>query len=181
MPGTRLVSVRVGRVVPVTVGALVDKAALLDRHGVRVTAQRLVSCGAVSDRPQSAAAMLAAVVWSEIGGVSLEAMEDALVTLADRSISGRIQPAGSRRAPRTGSMPTRHHLVCRTCDQVPIRLCRRQGAMSASGRELGPGDRRSPGHLPGPMSRRRRGGYCLGRRVIAFPYRGTTEARRRWI
>jgi hypothetical protein len=94
LTGTRLVPVPVGRVVSVTVGALVDKA-LLDRHGVRLTARRLVSCGTVSDRPQSAAAMLAAVVWSEIGGVSLQAVEDALVTLTDTSIIGRIQPAGS--------------------------------------------------------------------------------------
>jgi Fur family ferric uptake transcriptional regulator len=159
------------------VGAPVDRVALLRRHGVRVTAERVVSCGAVSDRSHSAPAMLAAVVWSEICAVSLQAVQDALVTLTDRSTSGAFGPrgrrraartgstptrhhlvSGRRRAARTGSTPTRHHLVCRTRGQVSMRLGRRQGTVSASGRELGIGHRRSPGHPLGTMSRLRPAG-----------------------
>ena len=73
-------------------GAFVDKAALLRRHGVQVTAQRLVVLRAVSDRPHSAEAKIAAVVESEIGAVSLQTVYDVLATVAVRGIIRRMQP-----------------------------------------------------------------------------------------
>jgi Fur family transcriptional regulator, stress-responsive regulator len=95
-----------------------DGAALLRRHGVRVTAQRLAVLGAVSERPHSTAAEIAAVVRGRIGAVSLQAVYDALATLTDRGIVRRIQAAGSpaRYEDRVGD--NHHHLICRACGRM---------------------------------------------------------------
>ena len=61
----------------------VDRTALLRRHGVQVTAQRLAVLRAVSSRPHSTAADIEAVVQDDIGAISLQAVYDALGTLAD--------------------------------------------------------------------------------------------------
>ena len=98
-------------------GASVDKATLLRRHGVQVTAQRLVVVRAVSDRPHSTAAKIAAVVRSEIGAFSVQAVSDALATITDRGIIRRIQPAGSA-ARYEDRVDDNHHLICRTCGQM---------------------------------------------------------------
>ena len=92
-----------------------DQAALLRARGVQVTAQRLAVLRAVSARPHSTAAEIDAAVRTEIGAVSLQAVYDALATLADKGIIRRIQPAGSpaRYEDRVGD--NHHHLICRTC------------------------------------------------------------------
>ena len=92
-----------------------DPAALLRRHGVQVTAQRLAVLRAVSDRPHCTAADIDAAVRAEIGAISMQAVYDALGTLTDKGIIRRIQPAGSpaRYEDRIGD--NHHHLVCRTC------------------------------------------------------------------
>ncbi len=98
--------------------ASVDKAALLRAHGVQVTAQRLAVLRAVSGHPHSTATDIAAVVRSEIGAISLQAVYDALATLTDKGIIRRIQPAGSpaRYEDRVGD--GHHHLICRTCGRM---------------------------------------------------------------
>ncbi|HEX6458834.1 MAG TPA: Fur family transcriptional regulator [Thermoleophilaceae bacterium] len=98
--------------------ASVDQAALLRRHGVQVTAQRLGVLRAVAERPHSTAAEIDAAVRQEIGAVSLQAVYDALGVLADKGIIRRIQPAGSpaRYEDRVGD--NHHHLVCRTCGRM---------------------------------------------------------------
>jgi Fur family transcriptional regulator, stress-responsive regulator len=98
--------------------ASVDQAALLRRHGVQVTAQRLAVLRAVSERPHSTAADIDAVVREGIGAVSLQAVYDALGVLADKGIIRRIQPAGSpaRYEDRVGD--NHHHLICRTCNRM---------------------------------------------------------------
>ena len=50
--------------------------------------------------------------------ISLQAVYDALGTLADRGIIRRIQPAGSpaRYEDRVGD--NHHHLICRTCGRM---------------------------------------------------------------
>ena len=95
-----------------------DHAALLRRHGVQVTAQRLAVLRAVSERPHRTTADIDAVVRSEIGAVSLQAVYDALGTLTDKGIIRRIQPAGSpaRYEDRVGD--NHHHLICRTCGRM---------------------------------------------------------------
>jgi len=95
-----------------------DRAALLRRHGVQVTAQRLAVLRAVSDRPHSTADDIDKVVRAEIGAISRQAVYDALGTLADKGLLRRIQPAGSpgRFESRVGD--NHHHLICRTCSRM---------------------------------------------------------------
>jgi Fur family ferric uptake transcriptional regulator len=96
----------------------VDTGALLRRHGMQVTAQRLAVVRAVSDRPHSTADDIYTVVRAEIGAVSRQAVYDALAALSDRGLVRRIQPAGSpaRYENRVGD--NHHHLICRTCNQM---------------------------------------------------------------
>jgi Fur family ferric uptake transcriptional regulator len=100
------------------VSASSDNAALLRQHGVQVTAQRLAVLRAVSGRPHSTTAEIAAVVRSEIGAVSLQAVYDALGTLTDKGIIRRIQPAGSSARYEARVDDNHHHLICRTCGRM---------------------------------------------------------------
>src|SRR6266545_1288825 len=69
----------------------VDNDALLRRHGLQVTAQRLAV---------------------------LRAVYDGLAALTDKGLLRRIQPAGSpaRYEDRVGD--NHHHLICRTCGRM---------------------------------------------------------------
>ena len=95
-----------------------DKDALLRRHGLQVTAQRLAVLRAVSDRPHSAADDIYTIVRAEIGAISRQAVYDALAVLTDKGLLRRIQPAGSpaRYEDRVGD--NHHHLICRTCSRM---------------------------------------------------------------
>ena len=96
----------------------VDNDALLRRHGLQVTAQRLAVLRAVSDRPHSTADDIYKVVRAEIGAISRQAVYDALAALTDKGLLRRIQPAGSpaRYEDRVGD--NHHHLICRTCGRM---------------------------------------------------------------
>jgi Fur family transcriptional regulator, stress-responsive regulator len=96
----------------------VDKAALLRRHGLQVTAQRLAVLRAVSVQPHSTADDLYTIVRSEIGAISRQAVYDALAALTDKRLVRRIQPAGvqARSEDRVGD--NHHHLICRTCRRM---------------------------------------------------------------
>jgi Fur family transcriptional regulator, stress-responsive regulator len=98
--------------------ASVDNAALLRRHGLQVTAQRLAVLRAVSDRPHSTADDIDKVVRAEIGAISRQAVYDALGILTEKGVLRRIQPAGSpaRYEDRVGD--NHHHLICRTCARM---------------------------------------------------------------
>jgi Fur family transcriptional regulator, stress-responsive regulator len=98
--------------------ASTEHSALLRRHGVQVTAQRLAVLRAVSLQPHSTAAEIGAVVRAEIGAVSLQAVYDALATLSEKGLIRRIEPAGSpaRYEDRVGD--NHHHLICRTCGRM---------------------------------------------------------------
>jgi Fur family transcriptional regulator, stress-responsive regulator len=95
-----------------------DKDALLRRHGLQVTAQRLAVLRAVSVRPHSAADDIYTIVRAEIGAISRQAVYDALAVLTDKGLLRRIQPAGSpaRYEDRVGD--NHHHLICRTCSRM---------------------------------------------------------------
>lgn len=95
-----------------------DHAALLRRRGVQVTAQRLAVLSAVSAQPHSTATEIDAVVRTEIGAVSRQAVYDALGLLTEKAIIRRIQPAGSpaRYEDRVGD--NHHHLICRSCNRM---------------------------------------------------------------
>ena len=96
----------------------VDSAALLRRHGMQVTAQRLAVLRAVGDRPHSTTEDIYNVVRAEIGAISRQAVYDALATLTDKAVLRRIQPAraSARYENRVGD--NHHHLICRTCSRM---------------------------------------------------------------
>jgi Fur family transcriptional regulator, stress-responsive regulator len=100
------------------VEASLDKAALLRRHGVQVTAQRLAVLRAVSGQPHSAAADIVAAVREEIGAISVQAVYDALAALTDKGIIRRIEPAGSPARYEDRVDDNHHHLICRTCGRM---------------------------------------------------------------
>ena len=96
----------------------VDDDALLRRHGLQVTAQRLAVLRAASVQPHSTADDIYKVVRAEIGAISRQAVYDALAALGDKGLLRRIQPAGSpaRYEDRVGD--NHHHLICRTCNRM---------------------------------------------------------------
>jgi len=98
--------------------ARTDQTAVLRRHGVQVTAQRLAVLRAVAEEPHSTAARIAAVVRSEIGAVSLQAVYDTLATLTEKGILRRIQPAGSPARYEDRVDDNHHHLICRACGRM---------------------------------------------------------------
>src|SRR6266511_3076753 len=95
-----------------------DHDALLRRHGLQVTAQRLAVLRAVSGRPHSTADDIDKVVRAEIGAISRQAVYDALGILTEKGLLRRIQPARSpaRYEDRVGD--NHHHLICRTCGRT---------------------------------------------------------------
>jgi Fur family ferric uptake transcriptional regulator len=96
----------------------VDNDALLRRHGLQVTAQRLALLRAVSDRPHSTADDICTVVRAEIGAISRQAVYDALTALTDKGLLRRIQPAGSSARYEDRAGDNHHHLICRTCRRM---------------------------------------------------------------
>jgi Fur family ferric uptake transcriptional regulator len=93
-----------------------DNDALLRRHGLHVTAQRLAVLRAVSDRPHRTADDIYTVVRAEIGAISRQAVYDALGALTDKGLLRRIQPAGSPARYENRVDDNHHHLICRTCN-----------------------------------------------------------------
>ena len=96
----------------------VDNDALLRRHGLQVTAQRLAVLRAVSDQPHSTADDISNVVRAEIGAISRQAVYDALGALTDKGLLRRIQPAGSPARYEDRVDDNHHHLICRTCSRM---------------------------------------------------------------
>ena len=96
----------------------IDNDALLRRHGLQVTAQRLAVLRAVSCRPHSTADDIDKIVRAEIGAISRQAVYDALGILTDKGLLRRIQPARSpaRYENRVGD--NHHHLICRICNRM---------------------------------------------------------------
>ncbi len=96
----------------------VDGDALLRRHGIHVTAQRLAVLRAVSRRPHSTADDIYTQVRAEIGAISRQSVYSALAALTDKGLLRRIEPPGSpaRYEDRVGD--NHHHLICRTCNRM---------------------------------------------------------------
>jgi Fur family ferric uptake transcriptional regulator len=95
-----------------------DNVALLRRHRLQVTPQRLAVLTAISSQSHATAADIVGIVRDEIGTVSPQAVYDALARLTDEGLIRRIQPAGSpaRYEDRVGD--NHHHLICRTCSAM---------------------------------------------------------------
>jgi Fur family ferric uptake transcriptional regulator len=92
--------------------------ALLRRHGMHVTTQRVAVLRAVAELPHSAADDIYAAVCAELGAVSRQTVYDGLAALTDRGLLRRIQPAGSSARYETRVGDNHHHLVCRTCGHM---------------------------------------------------------------
>jgi Fe2+ or Zn2+ uptake regulation protein len=92
--------------------------ALLRRHGLQVTAQRLAVLRAVSDGPHRTADDICKVVRTEIGAISRQAVYDALATLTDKGLLRRIEPAGSPARYENRVDDNHHHLICRACNRM---------------------------------------------------------------
>jgi Fe2+ or Zn2+ uptake regulation protein len=92
--------------------------ALLRRHGMHVTAQRLAVLRAVAGKPHSTADDIYTVVRTEIGAISRQAVYDALAALTDKGLFRRIQPAGSSARYESRVGDNHHHLICRTCGRT---------------------------------------------------------------
>src|SRR3712207_2827790 len=95
-----------------------DPDALLRRHGVQVTAQRLAVLRAVSGGPHRTADAIYHDVRAALGAISRQAVYDALSTFTAKGLVRRIQPAGSpaRYEGRVGD--NHHHLICRACSRM---------------------------------------------------------------
>jgi Fur family transcriptional regulator, stress-responsive regulator len=98
--------------------AAIDHAAMLRERGLQVTAQRIAVLRAVSGNPHSTADGVDKIVRADLGGVSRQAVYDALGVLTERGLLRRIQPAGSpaRYEDRVGD--NHHHVICRTCGRT---------------------------------------------------------------
>jgi Fur family ferric uptake transcriptional regulator len=97
---------------------LFDPAKILRDSGVQVTAQRLAVLRAVVERPHSMADDIAALVRTEIGAISRQAVYDALGTLSEKGLIRRIQPAGSPALYEARVGDNHHHLICRVCGKT---------------------------------------------------------------
>ena len=95
-----------------------ENDALLRRHGLHVTAQRLAVLRAVSEGPHTTADDIYKAVRAQIGAISRQAVYDALGALSEKGLLRRIQPAGSpaRYENRVGD--NNHHLICRSCSRM---------------------------------------------------------------
>ena len=96
----------------------VDHVAVLRRHGLHVTAQRLAVLRAVAACPHGTADNVDALVREELGAVSRQAVYDALGALTDKGLLRRIQPAGSPARYEARVADNHHHLICRTCNRM---------------------------------------------------------------
>ena len=94
----------------------IENDALLRRHGMQVTAQRLAVLRAVSYGPHSTADDIYTVVRAEIGAISRQAVYDALAALTDKGLLRRIQPAGSSARYENRVGDNHHHLICPSCN-----------------------------------------------------------------
>ncbi len=96
----------------------VDTDALLRRHGIQVTAQRLAVLRAASDRPHGTADDIYHLARAEIGAISRQAVYDALAALTGTGLLRRIQAAGSPARYEDRVADNHHHLICRTCSRM---------------------------------------------------------------
>ena len=95
-----------------------DPSALLRKHGIPVTAQRLAVMRAVAERQHATADAIAEDVRASIGTISKQAVYDALGMLVKRGLIRRIQPAGSPTLYEDRIGDNHHHLICRSCGKT---------------------------------------------------------------
>jgi Fe2+ or Zn2+ uptake regulation protein len=90
----------------------------LREHGIQVTAQRLAVLRAISSRPHATADEVADIAQADIGGISRQAVYDALAVLVESNLLRRIRPIGSAARYEDRVNDNHHHLICRQCARV---------------------------------------------------------------
>lgn len=88
---------------------------LLRSAGQRVTAVRLAVLEKVGAQPHADVETIFHAVDSQLGGVSRQAVYDALRSLATANLVRRVEPAGSPARYETRVGDNHHHVVCRVC------------------------------------------------------------------
>jgi len=89
--------------------------ALLQEHGLRVTAPRLAVLAVLEELPHATVEEIEAAARARLGSLSTQAIYDILRTLHGAEIVRRIEPAGSPARFETRVGDNHHHLVCRDC------------------------------------------------------------------
>jgi Fur family transcriptional regulator, stress-responsive regulator len=90
----------------------------LREHGIQATVQRLAVLRAISGHPHVTADEVVGIVQSDIGGISRQAVYDALTVLVDNNLLRRIRPVGSAARYEDRVNDNHHHLICRSCARV---------------------------------------------------------------
>lgn len=92
-----------------------DSARELRASGQRVTAVRLAVLSQVNGHPHVDVETIYEAVGVELGGVSRQAIYDALRTLTAANLVRRLEPAGSPALYEGRVGDNHHHVVCRSC------------------------------------------------------------------
>ena len=138
--------------------------------GLRVTAARVALLDTVRDGDHLGVEAIAAGVRDRVGYVSLQAVYDALHALTTAGLVRRIEPAGSPARYEGRLRDNHHHVVCRSCGSVAdVQLRGRPAALPDSVRRPRLLDRRSRGHLLGPVPRLFRCPQFLGTVIRTHP------------
>jgi len=95
-----------------------DPIALLRKHSLPVTAQRLAVLRAVACRPHGTADAIIQIARTEIGAVSRQAVYNVLNILVEKGLIRRIQPSGSPALYETRVGDNHHHIICRACGKA---------------------------------------------------------------
>lgn len=98
--------------------AVPDRENELRRSGLHVTAQRLAVLRAIDEQSHRTADDIYVAVCAELGGISRQAVYDALAALTDKGLLRRIQPAGSAARYENRVGDNHHHVICRNCGRM---------------------------------------------------------------
>lgn len=95
-----------------------DFAQILRAADLRVTRPRVAVLGAVHAHPHADTDSIIAVVRTDLGEVSTQAVYDVLRALTRAGLVRRIQPAGSTARFESRVADNHHHVVCRSCGAI---------------------------------------------------------------
>ena len=95
-----------------------DHASALREAGLRVTAPRLATLGAVAEHPHVDAEAVARAVRERLGTVSRQAVYDILNALTEVELLRRVSVGSRSMRYELHRHDNHHHLVCRECGRL---------------------------------------------------------------
>jgi len=95
-----------------------DHASALREAGLRVTAPRLATLGAVAEQPHADAEAVAHAVRERLGTVSRQAVYDILNALTEVELLRRVSVGSRSMRYEVHRHDNHHHLVCRECGRL---------------------------------------------------------------